>query len=137
MRTPSKVSLVASNLRKQSLIIVYLGHRLKAGCCPVASPPPSPTNDHRPPTPTVVAEVMCGERRREAFGTCARVAGSLLSVSVASPAALSRATIIPRCRKAGQDGVPSISHQVQTAKPYSVRSPLILCLLSSRGRHCV
>ena len=42
----------------------------------VASPPLSPTDDHRPPTPTVVTEVTCGERRREAFGTCARVAGS-------------------------------------------------------------
>ena len=53
--------------------------------CSIASPPLSPTDDHRPPTPTVVAEVTCGERRREAFGTCARVAGSF--VSVASPAA--------------------------------------------------
>jgi hypothetical protein len=44
--------------------------------CSVPSSPPSPTDDHRPPAPTVVAEVMCGERRREAFGTCVRVAGS-------------------------------------------------------------
>ena len=29
--------------------------------------PPSPTDDHRPPTPTVVAEVQCGERCREAI----------------------------------------------------------------------
>ena len=53
--------------------------------CSIASPPLSPTDDHRPPIPTVVAEVTCGERRREAFGTCACVAGSF--VSVASPAA--------------------------------------------------
>ena len=51
----------------------------------MASPPPSPTDDPRPPTPTVVTEVTCGERRREAFCTCACVAGSF--VSVASPAA--------------------------------------------------
>ena len=62
--------------------------------CSVASTPPSPTDDHRPPTPTVVAEVTCGERRREAFGTCARVAGSL--VSVASLAASLGVTAITR-----------------------------------------
>ena len=66
-------------------LAVLSGHYLKAGCCHAASPPPSPTDDHRPPNPTVVAEVTCGERRREAFGTYARVAGSF--VSVASPAA--------------------------------------------------
>ena len=32
--------------------------------CSIASPPLSPTDDHRPLTPTVVAEVTCGERRR-------------------------------------------------------------------------
>ena len=31
------------------------------------SSPPSPTDDHRPPTPTIVAEVTCGEQRREAI----------------------------------------------------------------------
>ena len=62
--------------------------------CSVVFPPPSPTDDHRPPTPTVVAEVTCGERRKEAFGTCARVAGSF--VSVASPAVPLGATVITR-----------------------------------------
>ncbi|KAN0124637.1 hypothetical protein V8E53_015745 [Lactarius tabidus] len=33
----------------------YSGHHLKAGCCSAASPPLSPTDVHRPPTPTVVA----------------------------------------------------------------------------------
>ena len=66
-------------------LAVHSGHHLSVRCCHAASPPPSPTDDHRPPNLTVVAEVTCGERRREAFGTCARVAGSL--VSVASPAA--------------------------------------------------
>ena len=41
--------------------------------------PPSltlPTDNHRPPTPTVVAEALCGEWCREAFGTCVCIAGS-------------------------------------------------------------
>ena len=40
----------------------------------MASRPPSPTNDHKPPAPAVVAEVMRSERLREAFGTCVRAA---------------------------------------------------------------
>ena len=66
-------------------LAVYSRQHRSAGGCHASSPPPSPTDDHRPPTPTVVTEVTCGERHREAFGTCARVAGSL--ISVASPAA--------------------------------------------------
>ncbi|KAF8271562.1 hypothetical protein EI94DRAFT_1698107 [Lactarius quietus] len=54
---------------------LYSEHHLKAGCCSVASPPPSPTDNHRPPTPTIVVEVMCGEQRREAFGTCVHITG--------------------------------------------------------------
>ncbi|KAF8271559.1 hypothetical protein EI94DRAFT_1698104 [Lactarius quietus] len=42
----------------------------------VPPPLPSPTDDHRPPTPTIVVEVMCGKRCREAFGTCIHVTGS-------------------------------------------------------------
>ena len=64
-------------------LAVYSGPHLSAGCCHAASPPPSPT-DYRPPTPTVVTEVTCGEQCRKAFCTCALATGSL--VSVASPA---------------------------------------------------
>ncbi|KAF8271560.1 hypothetical protein EI94DRAFT_1698105 [Lactarius quietus] len=53
------------------------GHHLRAGCCLMDSPPPSPTDNHRPPTPTIIAEVMCGEQRREAFVTCVCIAGLL------------------------------------------------------------
>ena len=76
------------------ILAVYSRHHLSAGCCHASSPPPSPTDDHRPPTPTVVTEATCGERRREAFGTCARVAGSF--VSVASPDASLGATSVTR-----------------------------------------
>ena len=100
-RPSSKVSLVTFNLQPTISNYRLLRTRsegLKARCGPVAFPPPSPTDDHRPPTPTVVAEVTCGERRREAFGTYARVAGSL--VSVASPAAsLKAAVILAVCRR--------------------------------------
>ena len=63
----SKVSLVAFSVAADNLLRGHSGHRLKAGCYPITSPLPSPTDGHRPPIPTVVAEVMCGERRREAF----------------------------------------------------------------------
>ena len=94
-RPSSKVGLVTFNLQPTISNYRLLRTRSegpKARSGPVAFPPPSPTDDHRPPTPTVVAEVTCGERRREAFGTCARVAGSL--VSVASPAASLKAAVI-------------------------------------------
>jgi hypothetical protein len=54
--TSSKVSLVAFYLQQTIYNVPgYSGHHLKAGCCSAASPPLSPTDDHRPPTPTVVA----------------------------------------------------------------------------------
>jgi hypothetical protein len=40
-------------------------------------PPPSPCDDLSPPPPTAVAESQWGELRSEAFGTGARVAGSI------------------------------------------------------------
>ena len=107
-RPSSKVSLVTFNLQPTISNYRLLRTRsqgLMTRCGPVAFPPPSPTDDHRPPTPTVVTEVMCGERRREAFGTCARVAGSL--VSVASPAASLGATAIA-CRLPCVGGQPRL-----------------------------
>jgi hypothetical protein len=45
--------------------------------CSYPPPPPSPSDDLRPPPPTVVAESQWGEPRSGAFGTGARVAGSI------------------------------------------------------------
>ena len=60
------------------------------------SSPPSPTDDHRPPTPTVVAEVTCGERRREAIWHLRSRCWVVIFVSVASPAVPLWATVISR-----------------------------------------
>ena len=111
---------------EQPLIICYSGQRLNAEGCPVAPHPWSPTDDLRPPTPTVVAEVTRDERRRKPLGTCARAAGSF--VSVASSAVSLGATVITRRLQAvnpdlspgrslsrargrrGRAGVSSLSH---------------------------